>query len=614
MNLHGVGYGITRVDAGEAGQQYLLLDYGPNRSHGHPDKLNIDLWVNGEQFIIDPGMVWYEQPMYQRWFRRTVAHNTLVVDEIDQRDASAVLSAFAPGETVAMQRAYTAEAIPGVTMDRSLFMFPRYMIDIFGAFSKVPRLYDLAWHLRGEFTLPEGMKPREKFTSAGYAELDDVKELTTKTGFSVNFTSPLRGSRSRFLAAPGIETTFITGLGHYGRERPLTILARRTAADTIFATAVDYSVTGDYVQSIMGAGDFDKGYYLAMAATKDGVDLAYASFNGAENKAGPLTTDALQALVRFEGKLNVYTAALAGGKVLKYGTMESSAPDIHVGVPSFSMELDEKGIVIIERTLVGTWLISNHENTERKLTLAADFAKGLHIIALNPDGSHGAAPSQPFTGTATLPPNGKFELLPAGHEGYHKDAVKVRAAAQAAAEKAAAQARAIAETRTKERRAAAAAAPVTGFRIEIPAINFTAETGGEIAKLTNRVAARTAEGIVQRWQGDAHALTWEVEVPEDGYYVLGVRYCTEMKDPTREIRINGEVQEPLSPFILPTTGGWARSGNDWKLAYALDSIDGEPLLLKLNKGKNTITLTSHDDLGVNLDILVLASPDKAEKE
>ena len=601
MNLAGVGYGITRVDAGKAGQQYLLFDYGPNRSHGHPDKLNIDLWANNEQLIPDLGMVWYEQPMYLRWFRRSIAHNTLTVDETNQRDAGATQTVFAPGETVAMQRAYTTEAVPGVTMDRSLFMFARHMVDIFGAFSKTPRLFDLAWHIRGEFELPEGMKEREKFTAAGYAELDEVKELTTKDGFSVSFTSPLYGSKSRFLAAPGIETTYFTGLGHYMRERPLAIIARRAnATDTVFASAVDYSITGDYVKSITGAGDFVKGFYLATAVTIDGTDLCYASFNGKENKADTMTTDALQALVRLDEKGAAYTAAIAGGKKLTNGT--------------FSMELNEKGIVIVEKTLADTWLIRNLENAERSLTLKADFAKGLNIIALKTDFSHAEAAAKPFTGTITLPPNGKFELLTAEAEGHYKVSQRVRAEAQAAAAKAAAEARAIAEARTKERRAAAAATPVTGFRVEIPAISFINETGGNVNKPTDRAAAQTKEGVVQLWQGDAHALTWEVEVPEEGYYVLGIRYCTDMKDPTREIKINGVVQEALSPLILPTTGGWARAGNDWKFVYALDITDGEPLLLKLNKGKNTITLTSNDDLGVNVDFLVVASPDKVEKE
>ena len=598
MNLHGVGYGITRVNAGTAGQRYMLFDYGPNRSHGHPDKLNIDIWANDEQLVIDPGCVWYEQPMYRGWYFQTIAHNTLTVDEMSQRLADAVQTVFAAGETVAMQRAYATEAVPGVTMDRSLFMFEHYTLDIFGAFAKMPRLYDLAWHIRGEPTLPDGMKPREKFTAIGYAELDDVKELTTADGFSVAFTSPLKGTKSRFLAAPGTETTFITGLGHYLRERPLTIIARRHAADTIFASAIDYSGTGDYVKSVSGSGDMKKGFYLAKAVTKDGTDLGYASFNGTINTADTMTTDALQALVRLDDKGAVYTAAIAGGKTLKSGT--------------FSMELSDTGVVIIERTLAGTWLINNQLNTEVTLTLKANFAKGLKIVALNPDLTHAATAPADFAGTVKLPALGKFELLPAANEGYYKASYKIRADLQAAADKAAAEAKAAAAARTKERREAAATAPVTGFRIEIPAVHFTAETGGTVNKLTDRAGVQSKDGCVQGWQGDAHALTWEVEVPAAGYYVLGMRYCTEQSTPRREIAINGAVQEPLSPFVFPLTGGWSRAADNWKLAYALDSIDNQPLLLKLDKGRNTITMTSRDGLGVNADFLVIASPDKAK--
>ena len=40
-----------------AGTSSLLLDYGPNRSHGHPDKLSLDLYALGDQLIPDPGSV-----------------------------------------------------------------------------------------------------------------------------------------------------------------------------------------------------------------------------------------------------------------------------------------------------------------------------------------------------------------------------------------------------------------------------------------------------------------------------------------------------------------------------------------------------------------------------
>ena len=93
-----------------------------------------------------------------------------------------------------------------------------------------------------------------------------------------------------------------------------------------------------------------------------------------------------------------------------------------------------------------------------------------------------------------------------------------------------------------------------------------------------------------------------------------MRYCTEMLTPTREIAVNGEVQEPLAPFTLPTTGGWSRVSDNWKIAYAQDPATEAPLLLKFNADKNTLTLTSHDGQGVNIDYLVVASPDQANSD
>jgi len=337
-----------------------------------------------------------------------------------------------------------------------------------------------------------------------------------------------------------------------------------------------------------------KGYYLAKATTKDGTDLCYTSFNDATNTADGLTTDALQAIVRLDDKGAVYTAALAGGKLLKHGT--------------FALELNDTGIVIVERTSAGTWLINNQLNSEVTLKLTADFAKGLKLVTLNPDGSHTAAAPAPFTGTLVLLPLAKFELLPAGHQGYFKASYKIRSELQATAEKAAAEAKAESANRSKERRAAAAASPVPNFRVEIPGIAFTAQTGGTVNKATDRVGAKSPE-IFWNWQGDNFAITWEVEVPAEGYYVIGMRYCTSNAAPKREITINGIVQEPLSPFVFPTTGGFARTTDDWKTAFAKDSIDDQPLLIKLNKGKNTIKLTDFDNLGVNVDYLIIASHD-----
>jgi hypothetical protein len=70
--------------------RYLVFDAGPRgqSSHGHQDKLSFDMYAYGKSLIADPGrFVYYSgsNPEYtarwSAWFKRTSAHNTLVVDD-----------------------------------------------------------------------------------------------------------------------------------------------------------------------------------------------------------------------------------------------------------------------------------------------------------------------------------------------------------------------------------------------------------------------------------------------------------------------------------------------------------------------------------------------------
>jgi hypothetical protein len=189
VNFFGVGYGILRqTDA--RGTNSLLLDYGPAGSHGHPDKLNIDLYAFGERLIPDPGSIWYEQPLYHKWYRTSLAHNTLIVDEADQVMAGATQVVYGPAGTMGMQRACTSDACPGVILDRSVFLTPDYMADLFGAFTRLPRRMDLAWHIRGEFASALALEAKPFPTPAqnGYSELANVRRAQTDQAWSATLT------------------------------------------------------------------------------------------------------------------------------------------------------------------------------------------------------------------------------------------------------------------------------------------------------------------------------------------------------------------------------------------------------------------------------------------
>jgi uncharacterized heparinase superfamily protein len=70
------------VDAGPLG--YLSI-----AAHGHADALSLVLSVGGEEVLIDPGTYAYHTaPEWRRYFRSTRAHNTLLIDDLDQSEQS----------------------------------------------------------------------------------------------------------------------------------------------------------------------------------------------------------------------------------------------------------------------------------------------------------------------------------------------------------------------------------------------------------------------------------------------------------------------------------------------------------------------------------------------
>jgi hypothetical protein len=73
------------VDCGEHG-------FGSIAAHGHADALSFTLRAFGEDILVDPGTYdYFRFPEWREYFRSTRAHNTIVVDGVDQ---SEMLGAF----------------------------------------------------------------------------------------------------------------------------------------------------------------------------------------------------------------------------------------------------------------------------------------------------------------------------------------------------------------------------------------------------------------------------------------------------------------------------------------------------------------------------------------
>ena len=85
--------GIYVMSSSNPEARQLVIDAGPHGAgragHGHADALSVQLAVNGQPLLIDPGTFAYVDSDAERnWFRGTVGHNTAQVDDLSQAEPS----------------------------------------------------------------------------------------------------------------------------------------------------------------------------------------------------------------------------------------------------------------------------------------------------------------------------------------------------------------------------------------------------------------------------------------------------------------------------------------------------------------------------------------------
>jgi hypothetical protein len=142
-------------------------------SHGHYDKLNINLYDKGNEILTDYGAVRFigvEQkyggrylPETKGYAMQTIAHNTLVVDEKSHYDGKEDVAEKYHAEklfsninnpSVQVVTAKEENAYKGVKMQRSIYLLQlpngkKIMTDIFNVASKEKHQYDLPFHYNG---------------------------------------------------------------------------------------------------------------------------------------------------------------------------------------------------------------------------------------------------------------------------------------------------------------------------------------------------------------------------------------------------------------------------------------------------------------------------------
>lgn len=409
MNYAGVGYGFLRtVPPGGGPQQNVILSYGPSASHGHPDKLQIDVFAMGDLLMPSPGVnfPYANNKRIENWYHTTVAHNTLTVDETSQEyyppnpkrpEIRADQLVFLAAETCGIQRAFSTTAYKDVTIDRAIFMTQTYLADIYGAFSANPHKYDLAWHIRGNAESALAFTPAP-FASppVGYNTLTNVRSASAGDK-SAMFTFTLDNRVARLTLAGAAHTEAILAEGGFWHDTsskdvgkfptcPTLLQRRNDTTSTVYGNVLDFSGGPEsFAKSVTQEGGLEAGFGLLRITTPVGSDLCFSAFRPGTHKGTGIETDAQQAHVEMEGT-NVTALVLGGGKFLKSG--------------SASIIRNESGLAYIERTADGTYVLGNPSGSDAVITIDLPALEGLNAFVMDADGRKGATAAVSKSGKA----------------------------------------------------------------------------------------------------------------------------------------------------------------------------------------------------------------------
>ncbi|MGB6650378.1 MAG: sugar-binding protein [Bacteroidota bacterium] len=290
VHLQGNGFAILRNGTSNK-RRYLYLDYGiMGGEHGHPDRLQMGYYADGRNWIVDPLNESYMNPNLQLWYRQSIAHNTLVVDQTSQTWTNGYGNFYGALPALQVASGGSTSAYPGVALTRTLIQVGDYFIDLFDAEAPEKRIFDLPLHSLGALTL-SGLElepqPDDLFGIRpgipGYDQLTGISSGYTDSTWSGVFTD--KGKRLSVIMLGEPDTWILQAMtppigGFYKQmvkeQVPLPIvMSRRETASTRFASLI-HSYDATPAVSAFSKGD-QPGTYLVQSA--DGRDFIHVDID-----------------------------------------------------------------------------------------------------------------------------------------------------------------------------------------------------------------------------------------------------------------------------------------------------------------------------------------------
>ncbi len=242
--FHAAGHAILRTD----GQPNLAaaMTFGPYGGfHGHLDKLSFVFFGYKQELAYDPGRARsqaYRLPIHRDWYKATLGHNTVLVDQKSQKPAAGHLDFFAANDHCAAVVASCTDAYPGVCQHRLLYMTRTYLLVVDQLDSDTRHRFDWTYHHRAARIQCAAADQSVAALGADYAGQEYVAHIEQgRTDAPVHAAFVDKNVTTYLTAAAAPATTVYTGdgVGASVVDRVPMIMLTRHARNTHYATVLE---------------------------------------------------------------------------------------------------------------------------------------------------------------------------------------------------------------------------------------------------------------------------------------------------------------------------------------------------------------------------------------
>jgi hypothetical protein len=233
--LKAAGFAMLRAKGTSVAMRYGTHGGG----HGHPDKLNIVTFGAGQLLGLDPGSIHYGVPLHREWYRTTLAHNTVTVDQQSQAATDGALETWGDNAITAVaEKVYN-----GVTLRRSVAVREGRIEDRFTCSSARAHTYDWAFHCRGRFTSSLNLVPRDEALgeNEGYQHVHKATSARSDAEWWARWEQDGAVLTLRVKGAPDTQVFAGEGYGRNAADRVPMVVVRRHAKDTVFEVTHEIS-------------------------------------------------------------------------------------------------------------------------------------------------------------------------------------------------------------------------------------------------------------------------------------------------------------------------------------------------------------------------------------